>query len=115
LYVLAEYLYSGTESVSAAGPANPQGRRNNHYLYETLAWLWNDYTSITLEAGICLDDPSAVPSLTWEHEPTQGITLSLEARAPLDGKSFGNGNGGEFGPDASGSRFSFTGGLRVKF
>jgi hypothetical protein len=115
LYTLAEYLYSGTESVSAFGPANPQGRRNNHYLYGTLAWLWNDYTSITLEAGICLDDPSAVPSLTWEHEPTQGITLSLEARVPLDGKSFGNGNAGEFGPAASGSRFSFTGGLRIKF
>jgi hypothetical protein len=115
LYALAEYLYSGTESVSAAGPANPQGRRNNHYLYGTLAWLWNDYTSITLDAGICLDDPSAVPSLTWEHEPAQGITLSLEARTPLDGTSFGNGNTGEFGPAASGSRFSFTGGLRVKF
>jgi hypothetical protein len=115
LYVLAEYLYSGTESVSAFGPANLQGRRDNHYLYGTLAWLWSDYTSITLGAGICLDDPSAIPSLIWEHEIFQGTTLSLEARFPLDGKSFGNGNAGEFGPEASGSRFSFTGGLRVKF
>jgi hypothetical protein len=115
LYALAEYLYSGTASASAAGPANPHGRRNNHYLYGRLAWLWNDYTSIALEAGICLDDPSAVPSLTWEHEPAQGITLSLEARTPLDGKSFGNGDAGEFGPAANGGRFSLTGGLRVKF
>jgi hypothetical protein len=115
LYVLAEYLYSGTESVSAAGPANLRGRQNNHYLYGTLAWFWNDYTSITLGAGICLDDLSAIPSLTWEHEVFQGITLSLEARVPLDGESFGNGNAGEFGPEANGSRFSFTGGLRVKF
>jgi hypothetical protein len=115
LYLLAEYLYSGTVSVSAAGPANPRGRRNNHYLYGTLAWLWDNYTSITLGAGISLDDPSASPSLTWEHEAFQGIVLSLEARLPLDGECFRNGNAGEFGPAASGSRFSFTGGLRVKF
>jgi hypothetical protein len=115
LYVLAEYLYSGAESVSAFGPANPQGKQNNHYLYGALAWLWNDYTSITLGTGICLDDLSAVPSLKWEHEVSQGITLSLEASVPLDRESFGNGDAGEFGPAASGSRFSFTGGLRVKF
>jgi hypothetical protein len=115
LYILAEYLYSGTKSVSAAGPANPQGRQNNHYLYGTLAWLWNDYTSITLGTGICLDDPSASPSITWEHEVFQGTTLSFEARVPLDGENFGNGNAGEFGSGASGSRFSFTGRFRVKF
>ncbi|MDR2662930.1 MAG: hypothetical protein LBC31_08045 [Treponema sp.] len=115
LYVLVEYLYSGTESVSAAGPANLQGRQNNHYLYGAFTWLWNDYTSITLGSGVCLDDPSAIPSLKWEHEIFQGTTLSLEARVPLDGESFGNGNAGEFGPEASGSLFSFTGGLRVKF
>jgi hypothetical protein len=115
LYMLVEYLYSGTESVSAAGSANPQGKQNNHYLYGKLAWLWDNYTSITLRSGVCLDDPSAIPSITWEHEIFQGTTLSLEARVPLDGESFGNGNVGEFGPETSGSRFSFTGGLRVKF
>jgi hypothetical protein len=115
LYALAEYLYSGKESVSAAGAANPQGRRNSHYLYGALTWFWSDYTAVTLGTGACLDSPSAIPSLRWEHEALQGITLSLEARIPLDGESFGNGNAGEFGPAASGSRFSFTGGLRVKF
>jgi hypothetical protein len=115
LYALAEYLYSGTESVSAFGPANPRGRRNNHYLYGSLAWLWSDYTSITLGAGISLDDLSAIPSLIWEHEAFQGITLSLEARFPLDEASFGNGDAGEFGPEANGNLFSFTAGLRVKF
>jgi hypothetical protein len=114
-YVLAEYLYSGTESISAAGPANLQGKRNNHYLYASLAWIWSDYTTVSLGAGICLDDPSAVPSLCWEHEAFQGITLSVEARVPLDGDSFGNGNAGEFGPAANGSRFSLNAGLRVKF
>jgi hypothetical protein len=115
LYVLVEYLYSGTKSVSAAGPANLQGRQNNHYLYGAFTWLWDDYTSITLGSGVCLDNPSAIPSLKWEHEIFQGTTLSFEARVPLDGESFGNGNAGEFGPEANGNHFSFTGGLRVKF
>jgi hypothetical protein len=114
-YVLAEYLYSGTESASAAGTAHPWGRRNNHYLYGSLAWRLSDYTAVTLAAGACLDDQSAVPSLRWEHHVLQGIILSLETRLPLDGESFGNGNAGEFGPTANGSRFSVTAGLRVKF
>jgi hypothetical protein len=115
LYALVEYFYSGTESVSAFSPAHPQGRQNRHYLYGSLAWLVSDYTSVTLGTGACLDDPSASPSLKWEHEAFQGIVLSMEAQIPLDGESFGSGDRGEFGPAASGSYFSFTLGLRVKF
>ncbi|MDR1929164.1 MAG: hypothetical protein LBQ44_00905 [Treponema sp.] len=114
LYALAEYLYSGAESVSAAGPANPLGRRNRHYLYVALTWFWSDFTSLTLGSGICLDDPSAAAALTWKHEPLQGLTVDLEFGLPLDGESFG-GNAGELGPVMTGYRFSFTAGLTVKF
>jgi hypothetical protein len=115
LYVLAEYLYSGSESASASGPANLYGRRNNHYLYGALTWILSDFTSITLGSGACLDDSSALSTIVWKHEPLQGLTISLECSVPLDGESFGGSGTGEFGPVQSGSRFSFTAGAVVKF
>jgi hypothetical protein len=114
-YILAEYLYSGSESVSALSPANLSGRRNRHYLYGALSWFWSDFTSLTLGGGACLDDPSFTSMLTWNHEPLQGLTLSLECTVPLDGESFGGTDMGEFGPIRSGNRFSLTAGLKVKF
>jgi hypothetical protein len=115
LYVLTEYLYSGSQSAGAASSANLYGHGNNHYLYGAISWIFSDFTSITLGSGVCLDDPSALSLLSWEHEPLQGITVCIRGDLPLDGKSFGGSGAGEYGPAQNGSYFSLTGTVKVKF
>ena len=115
LYVLAEYLYSGSESTGAQSAASPTGRSGNHYLYGAGTWKWSDFASFTLGCAANLEDLSATPLAAWEYQFAQGLTVSLKAYVPLDRESFGGEGPGEYGPRASGSYAYGTAGLRVKF
>jgi hypothetical protein len=100
LYVLAEYLFNGSSSSTALNA----GLTRRNYLYGTILWRFNDYTSLSISDLACLDDGSfsLIPAL--EHELFQGMTLSLNARIPLDRESLSGGAMGEFGPRTTGSR-----------
>jgi hypothetical protein len=102
-YVLAEYLYNGAASSTAARGNNPAeyaaGYGGEHFLYTAASYFLNDYTSLTLACLSGLSDSSFVPILSAEHELFQGLTLSLSAQMPLDRDLFsGNGKRGELGP-----------------
>jgi hypothetical protein len=112
-YVLAEYLYSGTESAAAEGLG---GLRDRHYLYGMFRYRWSDYTGCTLACAAGLGDLSFSPSLGLDHELFQGLTLSLSGQLPLDRTLLpGNGDPGEFGPDRTGTRFSLNVKARLRF
>jgi hypothetical protein len=103
LYTLAQYLYNG------GGPASGLDLFQTHYLYGSLLYRIDDYTSASLDAAVSLEDGSLSPALTLVHEPFQGLSLSLSARVPI-----GDG-GGEFGPTATGTRVLVTGKIKAKF
>ncbi len=141
LYVLGQYLYNGpgtldpgddlgdlydssgdpwyetdpAERVPAAGVTIAELNRRN-YLYAALAYRWSDYTRSTLSWAVSPDDLSFSPDLTIEHEPFQGMTVSLSCRAYLDPRSFsGTGRYGEFGPANTGRYASLGLRARLKF
>jgi hypothetical protein len=93
LYVLAEYLYSGDNSSTAAS----LGFRGNHYLFAQALYRLSDYTSLGLGCMAAPEDLSCTPVVTAEHELFQGLTLSLNCQIPLD-RSLSGGKAGEFGP-----------------
>jgi hypothetical protein len=113
-YVLFEYLYNGASSATAAGPDNPAGFGNRHYLYGSVLWSINDYASLSLSNIFCFDDSSFVPMLSLSYEIFQGFTLSLLGKIPLDRKALSGGKAGELGPDNSRTRcdISFKAGFR---
>jgi hypothetical protein len=117
LVVLAEYLYSGQNSVTARGAAGLAGYANRHYLYAAGTWIWSDFTRITFGCAASPGDYSATPLAAWEHELFQGITLNIRAQIPLDRESAGapQDKSGEFGPVQSGARFIGTAGVKVRF
>jgi hypothetical protein len=114
LLVLAEYLYSGADSITAQN-ANPAGYAGRHFLYVSGTWSLSDFTRISLGGAYAFDDLSALPIVSWEHEPLQGITVYARLQAPLDRESFDRGTGGELGPAANRTRVLGTAGVKVKF
>ncbi|MDR2500100.1 MAG: hypothetical protein LBD37_03335 [Treponema sp.] len=115
LLVLAEYLYSGADSITARNAANPAGYAGRHFLYVSGTWSLSDFTRINLGGAYAFDDLSALPIAGWEHEPLQGITVYARLQAPLDRESFDRGTGGELGPAANRTRVLGTAGVKVKF
>ncbi|HOX33564.1 MAG TPA: hypothetical protein PLB91_14635 [Spirochaetales bacterium] len=138
LYVLGQYLYNGPgpldpedeigelyaeagwyetaplERLPAAEGLRELNRRN--YLYASLAYRVDDYTSATLSCLAGLDDLSFSPALELEHEPFQGMVLSCRCRLPLDPRSFSSGGErGELGPDNSGSLASVELKAKLRF
>ncbi|MDR1247949.1 MAG: hypothetical protein LBK63_01485 [Treponema sp.] len=107
-YVLAEYLFNGASSVTAA--AGEGYLSNSHYLYATVRYAINDYAGLSLADTHCLEDLSFMPALSLDYELFQGFVLTLTAKACLDQETLSGGAAGEFGPAATGSR----GDLRLK-
>ncbi|MDR1505705.1 MAG: hypothetical protein LBI67_01245 [Treponema sp.] len=119
-YVQAEYLYNGAASSTSVQSGNPAGFSGEHLLYTGATWLYTDYTSFTLACLSSLSDCSFAPVLSVEHELSQGFTLSLACRVPLDRDLFsGDGSRGELGPlppgSGEGSRFILTAKARLRF
>jgi hypothetical protein len=116
LYVLAEYLYSGSASATAAGGGNLFGFSNRNYLYGMALYRFNDYTNASLACVFGMDDSSFSPVLSFEHELFQGMTLTIQGRMPRDRDTFmDDGEQGELGPKNTGQRFSLTAQLRLRF
>jgi hypothetical protein len=96
LVVLAEYLYNGAASSTAAGYGG--GFSNENYLYSSLTWSFNDYTNITAAMLSSFDDVSFTPLVILNHDLFQGVTLTISAQFPLDRSLFSdNGGRGELG------------------
>ena len=115
LYILAEYLFSGLESVSAQSASLPAGHTGSHYLYAAGIWNWSDFSSITVACAANLEDLSFTPIVFWQYEFIQGMTVSFRVHVPLDRGSFNAGDPGEFGPQKSGNYACFIAGLKIKF
>ena len=115
LYLLAEYLYSGSESVDAISAAMPSGHTGSHYLYAAGTWKWSDFSSFTLGCAANLEDISCTSIALWQYEFLHGMILSIKLHIPLDRDSFNSGDPGEFGPKNSGNSACFTAGLKLKF
>ena len=110
LYVLAQYLYNG------GGRFGALELTQTHYLYGSLLYRINDYTSAGLDCAASLEDGSASPALTFTHEPFQGLTLSLSGRVPMDARTFLPGElEGELGPRSTGARALITAKIKAKF
>ena len=128
LIVLAEYLYNGKTSSTAYGYGGSFS--NEHYLYTSLTWRFNNYTNISAVLISGLSDISFTPVITLNHDLFQGVTLILTAQIPLDRDLFsGDGRRGELGPlppdelqfqlpitgERIGRYFDFTATLRLRF
>ena len=115
VYILAEYLYNGPDSATAAGEENPAGFSSTHYLYGMLLCRFSDYTNASLSCMAGLEDGSFLPALSFEHEIFQGLSLELSARLPLDRAVFDEGGPGEFGPERLRERFDMAAKARLRF
>ena len=114
LIALAEYLYNGETSSTALGYGGSFS--NNHYLYTSLTWRFNDFTNISAALISAFDDVSFTPIITFNHDLFQGATLTITAQIPLDRDLFsGDGNRGELGPMHLGRYFNCTAKLRLRF
>ena len=122
LYVLFEYLYNGSESATAIGYGGSWV--NNHYLYGTALYRFNDFFNLSLSTVFCFDDLSFSPFVTFNYELFQGFTLNLNARLPIDQKTLNGGKAGELGPippnpdgsnGTAGARFIFDAGAKLRF
>jgi hypothetical protein len=111
LYVLAEYLFNGSSSVTALGFGGNWS--NNHYLYGTALYRFNDHTNLGFSTVFCFDDLSFSPFATLNYELFQGFSLSLTARLPMDQKTLNGGKAGELGP--VGAKFIVNAGARLRF
>ena len=88
LVVMAEYLYSGAASQTAAYYGGLYSGR--HYLSPAVTYQATNYTSLTVSGLIALDDGSFVPILSFKHTLSQGLDLTLTAQAyPLETGEFG--------------------------
>jgi hypothetical protein len=116
LYVLAEYLYSGSTSSTAASGNNVAGFAKRNYLYAMARYNFSDYTNASLGCIMGMDDVSFAPILSIEHDLFQGMTLMMQCQIPLDRDMFtNNGKQGEFGPIRSGSHFLTDVKVRLRF
>jgi len=103
LYVLAQYLHHG------GGALGGLELTKTHYLYSSLLYRIDDYTSAGLDCAASLEDRSLSPALTLSHEPFQGLTLSLSGRIPVGDAE------AEFGPRRTGTRLLVTATMKAKF
>ncbi|MDR3283683.1 MAG: hypothetical protein LBS97_00710, partial [Treponema sp.] len=110
LYVLAEYLYNGTQAATRASFADGE-----QYLYGMARYRFNDYTSASLACIASLSDGSFAPIIGFDHDISQGVSLSLTGQIPLDKTVFGGDDAGELGPENSRSRFVGTAKVRLRF
>jgi hypothetical protein len=116
LYVLAEYLYSGSASSTVVSENNLAGFAKQNYLYAMTRYNFSDYTNASLGCIMGLDDVSFSPMLSIEHDLFQGMTLTAQCQIPLDRDMFiNNGKQGEFGPVHSGSHFLANVKVRLRF
>jgi len=122
VYVLAEYLFNGSSSVTALGFGGDWS--NNHYLYGTALYRFNDHCNFGLSTVFCFDDLSFSPFATLNYELFQGFSLNLTARLPMDQKTLNGGKAGELGPvppgpdgseGAAGAKFIVNAGARLRF
>jgi hypothetical protein len=122
LYVLAEYLFNGSSSATALGFGGNWS--NNHYLYGTALYRFNDHCNLGLSSVFCFDDLSFSPFATLNYELFQGFSLNLTARLPMDQKTLNGGKAGELGPvpprpdgseGAAGAKFIVNAGARLRF
>jgi hypothetical protein len=119
LYVLFEYLFNGSSSVTAAGYGG--FLTNHHYLSGTVQYRLNDFSSLALSTLFCFNDLSFMPSLSFNYEIFQGFALNLSVSVPLDQHSLSGGKRGEFGPvhpaktDNTGNRVIVNAGARLRF
>jgi hypothetical protein len=118
--ILAEYLFSGLSSVSAANAGNLLGFSHRNYLYGSVLYRFNDYAGVSAALLFGADDISFTPILSAQYELFQGITLGLNCRFPLDRNVFtGKGEKGELGPVPPGTdrgrRFTVNASARVRF
>ena len=121
-YVLFEYLFNGSSSVSAWKTGGDWG--NHHYFYGTILYRIYDYCSLTVSALFCADDLSFQPFVTLNYEVSQAFSLNITAHLPLDRKVLSGGRAGELGPlppqpDGSpgntGARVIIDAGARLRF
>ena len=122
LYILMEYLFNGASSSTAFGFGGSW--INNHYLYGTALYRFDDYFNLSLSTVFCFDDLSFSPFVTLNYELFQGFSLSLTARLPMDQKTMNGGKVGELGPlppgfngneVTRGSRFIINAGAKLRF
>jgi len=113
VYVLAEYLFNGSSSVTALGFGGNWS--NNHYLYGTALYRFNDHCNLGLSTVFCFDDLSFSPFATLNYEFFQGFSFTLNCRVPLDRKTFGGGEAGELGPAKTGAKFVVDAGIKLRF
>jgi hypothetical protein len=114
-YVLAEYLFSGTDSATSRQEILT-GFSHRNYLYASIRYSFTDYTNASLACLAGFDDVSFTPIVTVEHELFQGLILSLSGRIPLDRDLFsGNGDHGELGPVTAKSHALITVKARLRF
>jgi hypothetical protein len=102
-YVLAEYLFNGASSATAATGTGEGHLSNRHYLYTLVRYLINDYAGLSLADTLCLEDLSCMPALSLDYEIFQGFTLTFTATARLDQEALADGAAGEFGPATTGA------------
>jgi hypothetical protein len=118
LIILAEYLYSG--SASSTSITGGGSFMNKNYLYGGLTWRFSDFTNIGLSLISGFDDSSFMPITTFEHQISNGVTLSVMAQIHIDKNLFNDdGNYGELGPQpfgiSAGSYFNLQTKIKVKF
>jgi hypothetical protein len=116
VYVLAEYLYNGEFSQTALSGENPAGFTGRHYLFASGAYLFDDYTSLTVGLAANFSDYSFTPLITFQTDLSQGVTFISAARVPLDREVFSGDETlrGELGPKASGAKFLADCTVRVR-
>jgi len=113
LYVLFEYLFNGLSSATALGFGGTWS--NNHYLYGTALYKFNNFFDLSLSMAFCFDDLSFTPFATVNYELFQGFSLNCTARICLDQKDFGGSKAGELGPESPGARVIIYAGARLRF
>ena len=126
LYLLFEYLFNGPASSTAFRTNNLMGRMNYNYLYGSVLYRFNNFTSLSLSALFCFNDLSFQPIAAFDYEFFQGFSMNVTVRLPLDQKVFSGGKAGELGPIPpgfdlngnpinSGARAIVNAGVRLKF
>ena len=115
LFILTEYLYNGSASVTSAG--NGGHWLSEHFLYCSALYRMDDFTNFTLALMMSFDDLSFRPIAIINHELFQGFSMSLSAQLPLDQKSFGGSKAGELVEAVNGARTTFVMslGARLRF
>lgn len=121
LYLLAQYIYTGSGSLSALIPDLVPDLDTHHYAYGQFAWQFNDYTRISAGAAVSLVDASFLPAVDLSHDLFQGCTVLARVTAFIDKSVYSSGPAGVFGPEQSGMTSSqataalISLGLRYRF